>query len=84
MVSSLAYRGGVSFYEIDRQTKESGKLSCLVVVVSNMARRGMKQSKVKHIRKEGARFHVVSYHQRNGKAIRECSEKDCEINQTNT
>ena len=35
---------------------------------------------IKHVRCEGARFHVLSWHLINGKAGMKCSEKDCIVN----
>lgn len=35
---------------------------------------------IKHVRCEGARFHVISWHLRNNRAGMQCSEKDCIVN----
>lgn len=37
----------------------------------------------KHICKEGARFHVLSWGYRKGRPTTICSEPDCEINHRN-
>jgi hypothetical protein len=38
------------------------------------------KSMVKHIRKEGARYHVISWHGSKNGATSHCSEPDCEKN----
>jgi hypothetical protein len=39
---------------------------------------------VKHITKDGARYHVISYHQVGNSAIMRCSNPNCEINHRET
>ena len=39
-----------------------------------------KKEMVKHIIKEGARYHVTSYYKGENGALAHCSEKDCECN----
>ena len=39
---------------------------------------------VKHITKDGARYHVISYHKVGNSAIMRCSNPNCEINHRET
>jgi len=42
------------------------------------------ESWVKHVRCEGARFHVLSYSLTGKGAVAHCSEPDCIVNKTNS
>lgn len=35
---------------------------------------------VQHINRDGARYHVISWSSENGRTVRRCSTKNCEIN----